>query len=291
MRKLTFFLCLMSTLLVSTSANASVRQYAADVEDSIWSINVPNRLECSLTHDLPGYGRAVFTSVASKQLNMEFTLEMRRLPKNYSVASVYSVPPAWMPGELQKIIAEMPIRKQFDGDLPEQAAWTMLSELEKGYWPTLYYQDWYSRYDSISVALNASNFALPYESFVNCVSDLLPFSFEDISYTVLSYEKNNVQLTKGSKKKLNMIADYLKEDTDLELVLLDGYADSYGGRWNNKQLSIQRAVEIKTFFTQAGVASNRIEVTGHGERRHSAPNDNSMDRARNRRVVIRMQKP
>lgn len=277
-------------LLFSFGASASVRHYSANVEDSIWSINVPNRLECTLTHDLPGYGKAIFSSVASKQLNMEFTLDMRRLPKDYRMAYVYSVPPSWMPGELQRPIADMNIRKQYDSDLPEQAAWTMLSELEKGYWPTIYYQDWYSRYDSIAVALNASNFALPYESFVNCVSNLLPFSFDDISYTVLSYEKNSVNLTRGAKQKLNMIGEYLKEDTDLELVLLDGYTDSYGGRYSNEQLSIKRANEIKAFFEKMGVAAERIEVTGHGERRHISPNDNSLARAKNRRVVIRMQK-
>lgn len=294
MRNTLFILSFLSALTVSTAvvapASAMVRNYSATVEDSIWSINVPNRLECTLTHNLPGYGEAIFTSVASKQLNMEFTLDMRRLPKTYGVASVYSVPPAWMPGEMQKPIADMTIRKQFDGDLPEQAAWIMLTELEKGFWPTLYYKDWYNRYDSIAVALNASNFALPYESFVNCVSNLLPFSFDDIAYTVLSYKSNNAELTKSAKRKLNMIAEYLKEDTDLELVLLDGYADSYGGRYSNKQLSIRRAVEIKSFFTENGVAANRIQVTGHGERRHISPNDNAMNRARNRRVVIRMQK-
>lgn len=289
MRNTLLTVSFLSAALVAPTS-AMVRNYSASVEDSIWSINVPNRLECSLTHDLPGYGQAVFTSVASKQLNMEFTLEMRRLPKTYGVASVYSVPPAWMPGVMQKPIADMSIRKQYDGDLPEQAAWTMLTELEKGFWPTLYYQDWYNRYDSVAVALNASNFALPYESFVNCVSNLLPFSFRDIAYTVLSYERNNVELTKSAKRKLNMIADYLKEDTDLELVLLDGYADSYGGRYSNEQLSIRRASEIKSFFNENGVSDNRIQITGHGERRHIAPNDNAMNRARNRRVVIRMHK-
>lgn len=290
MRKFATFLPVLGMTLMATSASAHLRQYSAPVEDSIWSINVPNRLECTLSHNLPGYGRAIFSSVASKQLNMEFTLEMRRLPKNYSVASVYSVPPAWMPGEVQRPIAEMPIRKQFDGDLPERAAWTMLSELEKGYWPTLYYKDWYNQYDNVAVALNASNFSTPYESFVNCVSNLLPFSFEDIAYTVLTYKKNAVELTKNSKKKLDMIAEYLKEDTDLELVLLDGYADSFGGRAKNKTLSVERAVEIKTFFSNSGVAANRIQVTGHGERRHIAPNVTPEGRAQNRRVVIRLQK-
>lgn len=126
MRNTLFILSFLSALTVSTAvvapASAMVRNYSATVEDSIWSINVPNRLECTLTHNLPGYGEAIFTSIASKQLNMEFTLDMRRLPKTYGVASVYSVPPAWMPGEMQKPIADMTIRKQFDGDLPEQAA-------------------------------------------------------------------------------------------------------------------------------------------------------------------------
>lgn len=39
-----------------------------------------------------------------------------------------------------------------------------------------------------------------------------------------------------------------------------------------------------------GVDSNRIEVTGHGEKRHISPNDNAIEREQNRRVVIRMSK-
>lgn len=278
-------------LFASAQLRADVRHYSASIESSVWSIAAPNRLQCQLIHQLPGYGKAVFTSVASKQLNMDFTLEMMRLPKERRVAAVYSVPPQWMPGEMHRTIADMSMHKQFDGHLPEQAAWTMLSELEKGYWPTIHYSDWYSRFDSVSVALNAANFSFPYQSFVNCVTNLLPFSFEDIAYTVLTYEKNSVDLTKSSKKKLDMIGRYLVEDTDLELILLDGYTDSYGGKYSNQQLSIKRAGEIKTFFEEMGVKADRIAITGHGERRHVAPNNDSFNRAKNRRVVIRMQKP
>ena len=192
---------------------------------------------------------------------------------------------------MQKAIAEMPIRKQYNGDLPEKAAWTMLSELEKGFWPTIYYQDWYNQNDKIAVALNASNFIGPYQQFAQCVSNLLPYSFEDIAYSVLTYNFGGTDLTKYSKKRLGMIGEYLKEDSNMELVLLDGYSDSYGGSWTNKQVSIQRAVEIKKFFSLMGVEANRIQITGHGERRHIAPNNNESSRAQNRRVVIRMAKP
>lgn len=279
-----------TVLTVSPDANGSLRQYKAGIEESTWYNDDPNRLECTLNHQIPGYGMASFTSYASKTLNMEFNLDMLRLPKSYGVAAVYSVPPKWMPGKMHKSIADMKIRKQFDGDLPEQAAWTMLSELEKGFWPTLYYQDWYSKYDQVAVALNASNFRMPYESFVNCVSNLLPYSFDDIKYTVLTYKFGGTELTKASKRKLDMIGAYLREDPELELVLVDGYTDSYGGKSKNKQVSIQRAVEIKSYFTEQGVEATRIDVTGHGERRHAAPNTTPGSRAKNRRVVVRMAK-
>lgn len=189
---------------------------------------------------------------------------------------------------MQKEIADMSIRKQFNGDLPERAAWTMLSELEKGYWPTIYYQDWHNPYDKVAVGLSASNFVQQYYDFSRCVANLLPFSFEDIAYSVLTYEKNSDEFTRQSKKKLNMIGEYLKEDPELELVLLDAYTDSYGGRWHNEQLSVRRAEKVKRYFADMGVPEDRIEVTGHGEKRHIAPNTNEMSRAKNRRVVIRM---
>lgn len=280
----------LSSLVVSTLASASMRQYSASVESSDWEVVKASRLSCSLSHTLPGYGDALFTSVASKQLNMEFELDMKLLPKKFGVAGVYSVPPKWMPGVAPKPIADMTIRTQYNGDLPEDAAWTMLSELEKGFWPTIYYQDWYNPYDKVAVALNASNFTPKYREFISCVSNLLPYSFEDIAYTVLSYEKNSTELTKYAQRRLAMIGDYLKEDNDLELVLLDGYTDSYGGRWNNEQLSIRRANQVKEYFTSMGVNPDRIDVSGHGEKRHIAPNSTSNERAQNRRVIVRLSK-
>ncbi|RDV25172.1 OmpA family protein [Alteromonas aestuariivivens] len=278
------------SLLTCSFCHGAMRQYSAAVENSDWQVDDGSRLACTLRHPLPGYGDALFTSVASKQLNMEFELDMHLLPKKFSMAAVYSVPPKWMPGKAPKPIADMTLRKQYNGDLPEEAAWTMLSELEKGYWPTIYYQDWYNPYDKVAVALNASNFTYSYRQFVRCVSNLLPFGFEDIAYTVLAYEKNSTELTKYSQKRLSMIGEYLKEDNNMELVLLDGYTDSYGGRWNNEQLSVRRATQVKDYLTGLGVEADRIEVTGHGEKHHIAPNSNSASRALNRRVIVRLSK-
>lgn len=277
-------------LLLSMASHASVRNYSVDVESSSWALSKQTRLVCELTHPIPGYGIASFMSEASKQLNVEFTLDMLRLPNRYDVADVYSMPPKWMRGAGQRKIGQMDLRKQYNGDLPQNTAWEMLTELEKGFWPTIHYRDWLNSNDSVAVSLNASNFKNNYEDFSRCIANLLPFTFDDISYTVLAYRKNSAELTQYSQRRLDMIGEYLKEDLDLELVLVDGYSDSYGGDWLNEQLSIKRANEIKDYFAGMGVDSNRIEVTGHGEKRHVSPNDNAIEREQNRRVVIRMNK-
>jgi outer membrane protein OmpA-like peptidoglycan-associated protein len=286
----TIILCVIFACLLAVNAQANIRNYSVDVESSTWALSKQTRLVCELSHPIPGYGVASFMTEASKQLNLEFTLDMLRLPSRYDVADVYSMPPRWMRGAPQRKIASMDLRKQYDSDLPQDTAWQMLTELEKGFWPTIHYRDWLNSNDSVAVSLNASNFKNKYEDFSRCIANLLPFNFDDISYTVLAYKRNSAELTQYSQRRLDMIGEYLKEDLALELVLIDGYSDSFGGDWLNEQLSLKRGNEIKDYFAGMGVNSQRIEVTGHGEKRHVSPNDNSIDREKNRRVVIRMNK-
>lgn len=285
------FICFALALFFVGTADAAIRYYAATIENAAWEVTKNSRLQCELTHPISRYGNAIFTSQAGKLLNMEFELDMLRLPDNYDVAGVYSVAPNWMPGVPTKTIADMQLRKQFNGDLPKQAAWMMLSELEKGFSPTIYYQDWYSPFDKVSVALMGLNFIRPYEDFLNCIANLLPYSFDDIAFSVLTYRKNSNELTKASQKKLDMIGEYLMHDKDLELVLLDGYSDSYGGSWINMELSKRRANMVKDFFVGSGIEDGRISVEAHGEKRHIASNQTELGRIKNRRVVIQMAQP
>ncbi|WP_143871638.1 flagellar protein MotY [Catenovulum sediminis] len=272
-------------------ADADVRHYKAAISNSQWLVSNQARLSCQLEHPIPRYGKAIFSSDASRAINMTFTLDMLKLPVGYDIAALESIAPSHRAGVPSRQIIDMQILQQFDGQLIDKPAWTMLSELEKGMMPTFYYQDWHSDFDKVAVAINSANFHAAYDKFLACIDNLLPYSFEDIAMTVLTYNSNTAELSKASKKRLAMIAEYLKQDTDLELVLLTGYSDSYGGRWHNEELAKARATTIRTFFAEAGVESKRIEVDSYGERRHVASNQNVLGRAKNRRVVIRMEKP
>lgn len=292
MKKALKFLILSTVISLGFASQsfADVRHYTASIDKSAWLLSTESRLQCTLSHNVPRYGQANFSSFAKRDLNMLLELDMLKMPAGYDMASVQSIAPKWKPGVPTRQIADMKILKQFNGELPERATWTILSELEKGMMPTFYYDDFYSPYDKIAVGLNAANFGQAYEAFLTCIDNLLPFSFEDIAFTVLSYQTNTAELTKASKKRLAMIGEYLQNAPELDLVLLSGYTDSYGGRWHNEQLSKKRANTIRTFFEEKGVNANRIEVSGYGEKRHISGNSNILDRAKNRRVVIQLEK-
>lgn len=277
-------------LLFSINTSANLRHYSAQVEQSSWVLTNNTRLICELSHPIPGYGTASFISNASKIQNMAFLLDMQRLPSRYDRATVYSVPPNWARQNRQRTIGTLDLKTQFDPITEDSTAWNMLTELEKGFWPTVYYQDWLNDIDSVAVALNASNFKQHYREFNACIANLLPFNFEDISYTVLTYKQESSALTDYSQRRLNMIGEYLKEDLELSLVLIDSYTDSYGGDWLNEQLSLERAENIREFFSSMGIPNDRIEITAHGEKRHANNNLDALQRHKNRRVVVRLSK-
>ena len=278
-------------LFSALHAEAGLRQYSATLDQSTWSLTQNSPLVCELNHPVPQFGEAFFRSVAGKELNMQFELSMLRLPDHYGLAEVLSVPPVWRPGEQAKAITSMKMLKQFDGDLGKAESWIMLTELEQGYSPTFYFSDWYSPYDKVSVSLNPVHFMAAMEQFTQCVSALLPFTFDDIAFTVLTYESGGDELTKASKKRLEQIALYLKHDQSIESIDIQAYSDSFGGRWMNEQLSIRRAEAIKAKLVSFGLEEGRIRTEGLGEKRHVASNETSLGRAKNRRVVIQMQKP
>ncbi len=286
-----FFITALSSLLLVEDVNAGIRQYSADIHSSNWQLSDDSRLQCTLSHQIPNYGEARFSAKASRQLNMEFELDMMLLPDNYSLAEVRSVAPSWQPGVSSKTLANMKLYKQFNPSLPKKVAWTMLSELEQGMSPTFYYNDWHSQQDKIAVALSTARFKKAYNQFVGCVGNLLNYNFDDIAYTVLNYQSSSNKFTKASQKRIEMIRQYLSLDPDLELVLIDAYSDSYGGRWSNLKLSERRADKIRDYFVENGIEVNRIESKGYGEKRHIASNETTLGRGKNRRVVIQMQKP
>lgn len=276
------------TSLLALPANGMMRSYSASIKESSWALTKNTPTACVLEHRIPKFGNVNFSSVANKNINLDFAMNMRQKPARKTEVELRSMPPKWRSNQPSMHITNLAYYKQFDGEVLNDNAWLMLNELEKGMNPTFFYQDWYSQNDSVAVGVSAVNFAPQHDAFMECVSQLLPYSFEDISFTTLNYKKNTEQLDRRSQNKLKMIQDYLKYEPEMELVLVDSYTDSYGGRYNNEMLSKKRASGIKKMLEASGIAGNKISVSGFGEKRHIASNEHIQGRNKNRRVVITM---
>ncbi len=276
------------TAVLSLPADGMMRSYTASITESSWTMTKNTPTACVLEHQIPRFGKVNFSSVANKNINLDFAMNMLQKPAQRTDVELRSVPPKWNTTRPSSHITNLVYFKQFDGEVLNDKAWLMLTELEKGMSPTFFYRDWYNTRESVSVGVSAVNFTPQHAVFMDCVSQLLPYSFEDISFTTLNYKKNSQDLDRRSMSKLKMIRDYLKYEPEMELVLIDSYTDSYGGRYNNEQLSIKRANDLKSMLEQSGIAGSKISVGGYGEKRHIASNTNVQGRDKNRRVVITM---
>lgn len=289
---LSFFVSLLSLgTSAFSAADASIRSYGAGLENSEWRVSEYSPLQCTLEHHIPRYGDVRFVSSASRSTNMRLLMDMRRLPETYSVADIKSVAPHWRPGVASHQVGEMSLYRQYSSELDRRMAWSLLTELEKGMQPTFFYQDWDNPRDQVSVHISAVNFHDRYEDFLDCVANLLPYSFEDIAFTVLQYHASSDELTNASKRKLMQVSEFLRHDSDIQLILIDAHTDSYGPFEDNEVLAQQRAESVKTMLLQTGVEAHQIQLQAHGERRHAAGNNTELERATNRRVIIQMERP
>ncbi|MGL5110124.1 MAG: flagellar protein MotY [Vibrio ordalii] len=276
----------MTSILTSFAPMAMDKRYVATPQQSMWQMVTNTPLECRLVHPIPNYGDAEFSSRANKKINLDFELKMRRPMGETRNVSLVSLPPSWRPGESADRITNLQFFKQFDGYIGGQTAWSLLSELEKGRYPTFSYQDWQSRDQRIEVALSSVLFQDKYNVFSDCVSNLLTYSFEDISFTILHYDRDNVQLNKASQKRLAQIADYIRYNQDIDLVLVSTYTDSVDSRGVSQNLSERRAEVLRDYFKSLGLPEDRIQVQGYGKRRPIADNASPIGKDKNRRVVI-----
>lgn len=275
-----------TSILTSFAPMAMDKRYVATPQQSTWQMVTNTPLECRLVHPIPNYGDAEFSSRANKKINLDFELKMRRPMGETRNVSLVSLPPSWRPGESADRITNLQFFKQFDGYIGGQTAWSLLSELEKGRYPTFSYQDWQSRDQRIEVALSSVLFQDKYNVFSDCVSNLLTYSFEDISFTILHYDRDNVQLNKASQKRLAQIADYIRYNQDIDLVLVSTYTDSVDSRGVSQDLSERRAEVLRDYFKSLGLPEDRIQVQGYGKRRPIADNASPIGKDKNRRVVI-----
>lgn len=89
-----------------------------------------------------------------------------------------------------------------------------------------------------------------------------------------------------SKSALDKMAqDLLSNNLVIEIA---GHTDNVGNKYDNQVLSEKRALSIKSYFVSKGISKDRFICVGYGDVQPVTSNINSEDRAKNRRIEMRV---
>jgi len=93
-------------------------------------------------------------------------------------------------------------------------------------------------------------------------------------------------ITRQAEQDLQEALRILKTYPEMR-VMIEGHTDSRGDDDYNRELSIKRAISVRSWLITQGIAGDRMETIGYGETRPVDTNDTNDGRANNRRIEFR----
>ena len=103
----------------------------------------------------------------------------------------------------------------------------------------------------------------------------------------IQFETGSAALRDSSRQQLRDVAAILGAYPAVR-VKIGSYTDDTGDPTANRTLSQARAESVRSQLVFEGIAANRIEAEGYGEKHPVASNANEEGRARNRRIALRV---
>ncbi|MEX0605341.1 MAG: OmpA family protein [Marinobacter sp.] len=268
--------------LTLVSGSAWGIRYGAGIENSQWYLS-ESVFDCTLTHEVPSYGKAVFRHQAGAELSFYLESHNRLMRPGRGLLVVEA--PAWRPGSKSRPVGYIDVDESHRPvTLDARRSMIMISGLLEGMAPTLTRRAWYSD-EPIRISLSNINFARSFEGYRGCVASLLPVNFDQIKRSRIPFNSGSTQLSSADYKLLDSIVLYVQADSTVERVFVDGHSDSVGSRINNRALSEQRANIVAEYLIEQGIPKDRVTVRAHGDQFPA-----SRRAADNRRTTIRLQR-
>src|SRR5690606_11405136 len=142
--------------------------------------------------------------------------------------------------------------------------------------------------ESLEVRLLPVKFQQAYEQYQACTAKLLPVNFEQIRLAQIGFPGGGIELDAMARAKLDVVLDFIKADPSINSFQIDGHADNSGNRLANRDLSRRRALAVQEYLVARGVPSEQTTLPFHGERYPLVANNSEVNRAKNRRATLRL---
>jgi len=101
------------------------------------------------------------------------------------------------------------------------------------------------------------------------------------------FDYNSAKLHESSMPELDRVVDLMKENPAINIEI-SAHTDNKGSSDYNLKLSDKRAQEIVRYLVSKGIPSAKLKPKGYGASRPVAANDTEENRAKNRRVELKV---
>ena len=112
---------------------------------------------------------------------------------------------------------------------------------------------------------------------------------ETVTLNNILFDQGKAELKNESKPELDKLAAFMEANPGAEIEL-SGHTSAEGERNYNRSLSYKRVKACKDYIVAKGVDEGRIIAIGFGPDRPAVSNDTELNRAKNRRVEMRLKK-
>jgi outer membrane protein OmpA-like peptidoglycan-associated protein len=263
------------------------KTYSAYLDKSQWYMS-SSIFECSLVHDIPGYGKGVFYHEAGEDLT--FWTSTIQNPMAPGKAALVIEASSWKPGKQVQDLGYIEVSETTKPlQVDRKRATVMMQGLLAGMTPTFTRKAWYSD-ESVRVQVNSINFSSVYNGYLECVAGLLPVNFRQVERTKVHFESDKAELTEDDFKQLDLVSLYVNADPSVNAIYIDGHTDNTGRRIYNRRLSKERAEAVRDYLVSKGIPDVIIRTRYHGERFPVADNKTSKNKAMNRRTTVRLER-
>jgi outer membrane protein OmpA-like peptidoglycan-associated protein len=110
---------------------------------------------------------------------------------------------------------------------------------------------------------------------------------QQLTLDYITFASNSADLTPTSFLELDRVAEFLQKNPTIEIEI-SAHTDDVGSLEYNLKLSDRRAQGAVTYLLKKGINKKNIKAVGHGHQKPAVPNDSEENRAKNRRVELRI---
>ncbi|WP_041770907.1 OmpA family protein [Metapseudomonas resinovorans] len=272
-------------LSLFASLPAMAITFQTRLEKVEWKVE-GDKFECRLSQPITDFGSGEFVRRAGEQAT--FRLKARERWMGTGSATLLAAAAPWQPGRGDINLGSVSVG---NGEVPfnssEQQAGRLLTGLMQGRSPLVRHRTLQGG-DAMEVRLLPVRFNQAYQDYLACTAKLLPVNFDQISHAQVGFPGGGVDLDDMARAKLEIILDFIKADPSVNHIEIDGHSDNSGNRLTNRDLSRRRALAVFEFLKANGFPEAQMAMRFHGERYPLAPNNNSANRAKNRRATVQL---